>query len=83
MTGGVTYFGEPINIPVNSGAAISKPEEKKGGIGGASAGITPSGGGGSGVSGNGGAKVGARDISGGNVGGGNPPYVPGSRIMLT
>ena len=77
----MTYFGDPINIPVNSGAAISKPEEKKGGIGVASAGITPSGGGG--VSGNGGARVGARDISGGNVGGGNPLYVQGSRKMLT
>jgi hypothetical protein len=24
-TGGVTYFGDPIEVPVNSGAANSKP----------------------------------------------------------
>lgn len=72
-TGGVTYFGDPIEVPVNSGAASSKPEEIKSAPGGASAKITPGGG----VTGSGGTSVAAKSISGGNIGGGNPPPVPG------
>ena len=84
QSGGVTYFGDQIDIPVNSGAAISKPVDNKGGLEGGSVRITPSGVGGSGFSGSGYASVGARDISGGNFGGGNPsPFVAGSKKMLT
>ena len=79
-TGGVTYFGDPIEVLVNSGAASSKPEEKRGGPVGVSGGITPGGGVGGGVSGT---SVAAKGISGGNVGGGNPPPAPGSKKMLT
>ena len=82
-TGGVTYFGDPIEVPINSGAPISKPEEKKGVPVDASSKITPGGGVGGGVTGSGGASVAAKGISGGNVGGGNPPPVPGSKKILT
>ena len=74
-TGGVTYFGDQIDVPVNSGAANSKPQEKAGGPGGAGSSITPGGDAGAGVR--------ATGISGANVGGGNPPPVPGIKKMLS
>jgi len=85
-TGGVTYFGDPIDIPVSKGAPISKPLEKAGGLGNdsVSRGPTPSGdsipssGGGS-VSG--GASSGARGIGGSNFS--NPPPVPAPKKILT
>ena len=83
-TGGVTYFGDQIDVPVNSGAANSKPQEKAGGPGGAGGSITPGGGGGFGSgAGVGGTSIVAKGISGGNVGGGNPPPVAGIKKMLT
>jgi hypothetical protein len=83
-TGGVTYFGDRIDILVNSGTQNSKPQEKAGGLGGAGGSITPGGGGGFGSgAGVGGTSIVAKGISGGNVGGGNPPPVAGIKKMLT
>jgi hypothetical protein len=82
-TGGVTYFGDPIDIPVNKGAPISKPLEKAGGgLGNASGVPTPIGDSIPNSSGgvNASAGAGTRGISGGNDS--NPPPVTAPKKML-